>query len=317
MALTIGSITKKIKSNQQNVKITLNVNPEFEQTNVIKKRLKQNLNKLVNEETNIDSGDIIFKEGEVINIPKKIDDLFDNLLYDNYYLYGISINNLSFLNSLLYVIHKDFKFKDTNSQNKFSEQLKINIIKELDVFFKDKKYSKLNFKKAEMTSNIENNNFENSLLHYLSDMYNINLIVLDYYKFSYYCGNNYDSDNNNVIIIKYNDIYLPLIHIFGEYPDNLIYKCIINKLKVNNLSSSTKSDAESIKEEASSTKLEVASIKENACVDEETTKTSLKLKGISSYKLSDLQQLAKDNNIDILTIQGKKKTKLMLYNELN
>ena len=67
MALTIGSITKKIKSNQQNVKITLNVNPEFEQTNVIKKRLKQNLNKLVNEETNIDSGDIIVQRSLIID----------------------------------------------------------------------------------------------------------------------------------------------------------------------------------------------------------------------------------------------------------
>ena len=42
MSITIGNITKKIKSNQQNVKINLVVNPEFEQTNVIKKRKKQN-----------------------------------------------------------------------------------------------------------------------------------------------------------------------------------------------------------------------------------------------------------------------------------
>ena len=39
------NITKKIKSNQQNVKINLVVNPEFEQTNIIRKRKKQNLRK--------------------------------------------------------------------------------------------------------------------------------------------------------------------------------------------------------------------------------------------------------------------------------
>ena len=67
-----------------------------------------------------------------------------------------------------------------------------------------------------MIDNIENNKFENSELHYLSDYYNINVIVLNRYKFIYYRGDNYNSDNKNIIIIKYNDIYLPLIHIFGE-----------------------------------------------------------------------------------------------------
>ena len=101
MSVTIGNITKKIKSNQQNVKINLVVNPEFEQTNVIRKRKKQNLDKLkVEEKADTELGDIIYRENEVINIPKKLDDLFDNLLCDNYYLYGISINSASFLHSL-------------------------------------------------------------------------------------------------------------------------------------------------------------------------------------------------------------------------
>ena len=312
MSITIGNITKKIKSNQQNVKINLVVNPEFEQTNVIRKRTKQNLDKLkVEEKTDTELGDIIFRENEVINIPKKLDDLFDNLLCDNYYLYGISINSSSFLHSLLYILHKEFKFKDHKDQVKFSTQLKEDLVKELDEYFKKNKYGKLGFNKTNMLNNIENNNFESAELHYLSDYYNINTIVLDYYKFIYYRGENYNSDNNNIIIIKYNDIYLPLIHIFGEHPDNLIYKCIVNKLKINNLKKKTVPDAEATVEVTKEATVEA----EGEATAEAKEKVSLKLKAISAYKLNDLQKLAEEHNIPI-TIGGKKQTKQQLYNKL-
>ena len=36
MSVTIGNITQRIKSNKQNIKINLTVNPEFEQQNKIK-----------------------------------------------------------------------------------------------------------------------------------------------------------------------------------------------------------------------------------------------------------------------------------------
>ena len=321
MSITIGNITKKIKSNQQNVKINLVINPEFEQTNVIRKRTKQNLDKLkVEEKKDTELGDIIFRENEVINIPKKLDDLFDNLLCDNYYLYGISINSSSFLHSLLYILHKEFKFKDHKDQVKFSTQLKEDLVKELDEYFKNNKYGKLGFNKTSMLNNIENNNFESAELHYLSDYYNINTIVLDYYKFIYYRGENYNSDNNNIIIIKYNDIYLPLIHIFGEHPDNLIYKCIVNKLKINNLKKKTVPEAEETSKvdgEVEAT-LEAGEAEETSKVEVESEAEetpSLKLRAISAYKLNDLQKLAEEHNIPI-TLGGKKQTKQQLYNKL-
>jgi hypothetical protein len=304
MSLTIGNITKRIKSNKQNIKISLNVNPEFEQSNTIKKRIKQNLDNLKDESTvnDIDQGDIVYNENEVINIPKKLDNLFDNLLCDNYYLYGISINSVSFINSLLYILLSDFKFKNNAEQQKFSQQLKENLINELGNYFKKNKYSKMNFKKNEMESNIENNIFQSSELHYLADYYNINLVVLDYYKFSYYSGNNYDENNNNIIIIKYNDIYLPLIHIFGESPDNLIYKCIINKLKINNL----EHDEETLEPTLDLTEQ----------VSTEPNKKKLELKAMSSYKLNELQDLCKTHNLSLTLENGKKKTKKQLYEGL-
>jgi hypothetical protein len=339
MSVSIGDITKRVKSNKQNIKINLNVNPEFEQTNVIKKRAKQNLDKLTKEDDTDgnDVGDIIYNENEVINIPKKLDNLFDNLLYDNYYLYGISISDYSFLNSLLYVLLSDFKFKNTNDQGKVSFQLKTNLLNELPDYFKKNKYGKMLFKKTEMEDNIEKNLFESAELHYLSDYYNINLVVLDYYKFTYHAGN-YNEDNKNIIIVKYNEIYLPLIHIFGEYPGNLIYKCIINKLKINNLSQDSSAEAV-VEAELSFNKVAVPPppyiepgaavavvgvgaeavepVEEvEAVVAVEPVEAPIKLKGYSAYKLNELQELAVKHNINIKLDNDKKKTKKQLYDDL-
>ena len=192
MSVTIGNITSRVKSNKQNIKIQLDVNPDFEQSTIIKKRVKQHTDKLIVEQNIEEHGDIIYNENEVINIPKKLDNLFDNLLCDNYYLYGISIHSVSFINSLLYIILSDFKFKNNGEQTTFSVQLKENLINDIGIYFKKNKYSNNGFKKSLMEENIENNIFECAELHYISDYYNINLVVLDYYKFTYYSGSNYN-----------------------------------------------------------------------------------------------------------------------------
>ena len=309
MSISIGNITKRIKSNKQNIKINLDVNSDFEQNSIIKKRIKQNLELLKKDDINdSNKGDIIYNDSEVINIPKKLDELFDNLLCDNYYLYGISINNVSFINSLLYILLSDFKFKNSKDQQQFSIQLKNNLLKELSTYFKNNKYSKLNYKKQSMEDNIENNLFENAELHYISDYYSINLIVLDYYKFTYYTGGNYNEDNNNIIIVKYNDIYLPIIHIFGESPSNLIYKCIINKLKINNLTQNLSEEKLVVEEDSS---------KENDILVKSDEKIKFKLKALSSYKLIDLQDMCKEKEISLLNNNGKNKTKKQLYDSLD
>ena len=309
MSISIGNITKRIKSNKQNIKINLDVNSDFEQNSIIKKRIKQNLELLKKDDINdSNKGDIIYNDSEVINIPKKLDELFDNLLCDNYYLYGISINNVSFINSLLYILLSDFKFKNSKDQQQFSIQLKNNLLKELSTYFKNNKYSKLNYKKQSMEDNIENNLFENAELHYISDYYSINLIVLDYYKFTYYTGGNYNEDNNNIIIVKYNDIYLPMIHIFGESPSNLIYKCIINKLKINNLTQNLSEEKLVVEEDSS---------KEKDILVKSDEKIKFKLKALSSYKLIDLQDMCKEKEISLLNNNGKNKTKKQLYDSLD
>jgi hypothetical protein len=308
MSITIGNVTKRLKSNKQNIKIKLNVNSEFEQNNVIKKRTKQNVDILKKDDSSDNSnGDIMYNDSEVINIPKKLDDLFDNLLCDNYYLYGISINNVSFINSLLYILLTDFKFKNSKDQQQFSIQLKINLLNELPTYFKNNKYSKLNYKKQSIEDNIENNMFENAEIHYLSDYYSINLIVLDYYKFTYYTGENYKEDRTNIIIVKYNDIYLPMIHIFGESPSNLIYKCIINKLKINNLTHASINDtvanvavANVAVANVAVANVAVANTVEDNVASETFDNEKIKLKGFSAYKLPELLDLANKYKISIV-----------------
>ena len=154
-----------------------------------------------------------------------------------------------------------------------------------------------------MIDNIENGIWENPEIHYLSDYYNINLIIIDYYKFTYHSGQNYNEQNNNVIIVKYNDIYLPFIHIFGEYPSNLIYKCIVNKLKINNLNETAKDVVQNQNIEK--------------CNKHDSCQKGVVLKAISSYKLDELQNLAKLNNISIQRENGKNKTKKQLYDNIS
>ena len=61
------------------------------------------------------------------------------------------------------------------------------------------------------------NSVDNSIISYLSDYYKINIIILDYYKMNYITGSSFNEDKNNIIIIKNNTYYLPLIHIFKEF----------------------------------------------------------------------------------------------------
>lgn len=292
--ITIGTVTKLVKNNKQSVKITLNTIKEFEQSNTIKKKQREKSVVTESVSDNLENvEDIMFKENEIINIPKKLDNLTDNLLGDNFYLYG-TMESSNLLSSLLYILHKDFKFKSTQDQLKFSNQLSLNLINDLGKHFKAKKYNQKQFSLKTMTEDLEKKNFSQSIIHYLSDYYDINLLVFDYYNMKYISGLDYNEQKNNVIIVKYKTHYLPVIHIFGEYPENLIYKSFVNKLKI-----------------AESTKVEPIESKE---VTSESPKKQ-SLKHVRHYKLGQLKEMAKEYKIDF-TKDNKNKTKQQLYDEI-
>lgn len=302
-------ITKLIKNNEQNIEINLNTDPRFEQTTDFKTfnrpeqvvNTESNTSNTSTSNTSTSNNEIIYIENGIINIPKNLNDIFDDLISDDYYLFGVSKTN-SFLMSLLYIISSDFKYKKENKKS-FVELLIENLIKNLPEYFKQNKYSSMDFSRTKMMEQLKQNEIDNAIIYYISDYYNINLIVLNYNKMTYVTGKDYKEDNKNVIIINnYND-YIPLLHIYGECPNNLIYKSIINKLEIQN-------------------KLDNAQVSTstNPATNPATNGqagSSIKLKAITSYKLKDLQTMALSRNINIkLENTIKNKTKKQLYEEL-
>ena len=202
---------------------------------------------------------------------------------------------------MLYVISKDFKLKPFDKQQAFTSELLSLLIKELPSYHRKNKYAMYGYKLSSIEEGLTNNVITSGVLNYISDYYNINIIVLDYNKERYIIGKEYNDSLNekNVILILNEGIYLPLVNMFGELPTKLLYKCIINKITIDK--SNTVENVE--------TKI----------LDSSNKKNSLSLKAVSSYKVSDLQTLASQHNIPITTeIDGKtkNKTKQKLYNDL-
>ena len=90
------------------------------------------------------------------------------------------------------------------------------------------------YKLSSIEDSLNQNNINSGVLNYISDYYNINIIVLDYNKERYMIGKEYNDSLNekNVILILNEGIYLPLVNMFGELPTKLLYKCIINKITI-------------------------------------------------------------------------------------
>ena len=106
-------------------------------------------------------------------------------------------------------------------------------------------------------------------------------------------------NEKNVIIILNEGIYLPLVNMFGELPTKLLYKCIVNKITIDKSNTTENLDIK--------------------ILDSSNKKNTLNLKAVSGYKLSDLQNIAGENNVSITEVidgKTKNKTKQKLYSEL-
>ena len=300
---TISQVTKCVKRNKQNIKINLNSHDEFTQglKFVVYREKKEGSDEIKTISSNIlnDTSSVInYNFNEIIDIPTKMETIFDNQLGSNYYLFGVNKEN-SFLISLLYVFSKEFKLKTQDKQLAFSRELCELLINDLPSYFKNNKYSNYGFKLSSISENLDNNIIDEGVLRYLYDYYNINIIVLDYNNEKYLVGSDYNNNFNekNVIIIKNENNYLPLVNMFGSMPSKLLYKCILNKLKIN----------------------KEINIVETKMIDNTNKYNKLSLKALSSYKLGMLQSISKENSISIceeINGKSKNKTKQQLYNEL-
>ena len=141
---TISQVTKCVKRNKQNIKINLNVCQEFTQgfEFVVYREKKETNDEIKTISSNIlnDTSSVInYNFNEIIDIPKKLETIFDNQLGSNYYLFGVNKEN-SFLISLLYFISKEFKLKPQDKQLVFSKELMELLINELPSYFRNHKY---------------------------------------------------------------------------------------------------------------------------------------------------------------------------------
>jgi hypothetical protein len=320
---TISQITKCIKKNMHNVQISLKVNPEFEQGTDFKvyRDLKEVAieTSIASKSINEDKLSLVYKNNQVIDIPKKLNDNFDNKLDTNYYIFGVPKED-SFFHSMLYIVSKDFKLKPEDVRLNYIKTLKETMTSKVSFLFKNGGYSKYEYKRNQILENIENtDHVSEGLICLASDYFGVNLVILNYDNDKYWLGKEYNDDINekNVVIIFSKGVYLPLIHIYGEFPDNFIYKCIVNRFKLyKKLATQT---------ELSVVEQEVAVTKEEPIVEvpkpgSPVLAKNIVLKGFSGYKLSDLVSLAEENGISPThDVNGKQKpkTKRAIYDELS
>ena len=182
---TISQVTKCIKRNKQNIKINLTTHDEITQGYefVVKKKKKEGSDEIKTISSNIlnDTSSVInYNFNEIIDIPKKMETIFDNQLGSNYYLFGVNKEN-SFIISLLYVISKEFKLKPQDKQLAFSKELCELLVNELPSYFKNNKYSNYGFKMSSISENLRNDIIDEGVLRYLYDYYNINIISIILY----------------------------------------------------------------------------------------------------------------------------------------
>lgn len=334
---TISQITKCLKNNKHNVKINLNVISQFEQGTefpIYREPKKVEIEtSLASKSVNEDKTSLIYNYNQIINIPKKLNEGFDNKLDLNYYIFGVPQKD-SFFHSLLYVVSKDFKLKKEDVRLDYVTTLKQTMLERLPKLFRDNKYSKYDYKRTQIADNFDDtSNISEGLMCLASDYFGINLIILNYDTDKYWLGKEYDETLNekNVVLVYSNGVYLPVIHIYGEFPDNFIYKCVLNRFKIyRKLATNTELsvvEQETVKPvvvEPDVQEPEVIAPKPGSPVLVETPPPQEKpqLRGFSGYKLPELRELATKfginlQNIDTKTNKSKPKTKKQLYDELS
>lgn len=294
--VTLNDVTKAVKKNNKKIDINLNINEEFLQQNiipqcVIEKYVEEKViekKKNTNNTESIESDFMIYKENEIINISDNLSDILD---LNEFYSFGVSYKN-SIIHSILYVFDNEFKLNDENTKNKFINELIINLIENLDDYFKKNEYSKKGLKKAKMLNILKKNSIDNSLICYLSDYLQLNVIIIDSQEPHYELYNDYNSSLKSIILIKTKDIYLPIIHLQNKEIDNKLIMNIFSKYKLKS---------------------------NKIIINDNDLLIDGKLKSLTQYNLAEIHRLSELNELSItynIDDKIKKKTKQKLYEEL-
>lgn len=212
--ITLNDINKHIKT-VKNIEIKLDVNSDFEQTYAIPKKIG-NYTKVESQQNDPKEKKKTYNPGDIIEIPES---LTKHCNLDNFYIFGVSYK-FNLIESIFYNIDPKFKFE--------SDTKKGEIVSE----FKDLLKQNINHltasKKAKMVKHIDTNTFNNEYIDLCVNYFNgtgndnegkLNIICLDVDDNKKYCVNQLSGTDNNIVIIKLYEKYLPLMHMFGESPN--------------------------------------------------------------------------------------------------
>lgn len=299
MALSISDIQDSILKNNKKVEINLDQKSRFIQSiskNVTSMITDKNQESLSQKPISLDisvpkeNDKYYFKtlNGVVSDLPKFLNDLLES---NDYYCLGIRNNN-QFLESLLYILDKNYKLlsetdKDIKIQNIFGD-----LIDNLEDYYKKFNYKSKKINKQELTDSTLSRNYKsNNLRRYILDYLEINCITLDLNEMCYKYLNNVNKLNPLGILIAQNKSFLPILNSYGKNLDTDVIE------KINNTF-------------VNKTEIDLSSV----------DTSDKKLLHIRNYKIADLQKLAEENGINLsVTVnnKSKKKTKQELYDEIN
>ena len=182
----------------------------------------------------------------------------------------------------LILLNYDYNSVLNENTNIYIDQRKIKIASEIDEntdkYYDKFKYSKT-FKKSLIQQGLQQKNTLSTII-YLSDLYNLSIIIFDRYNNKYY---DLSSKNKDIFYVQY---YNKMWSIF-ETDKTIHFEESIGGLE----------------------NMLLCNIKLNDIYQKY-------LKAISNYKLEDLHKIAEENKID-LKYCNKKKTKKMLYDQIN
>ena len=332
--ITLNKVTKTVKSNKKKISLNLEIDESFEQSIKIPIIERPNIeiidsevskDKISSEETkdthtysDKQQNSIEYKYDELINLPDSCNQYIDLNIF---YSFGVGDKNC-IIESVLYIIDKNYKLlKDVDKINTISTL--INLLKEnLEKYYKENQYSKKGVKKIDLFNQLHNNTFNEQLLTYLSDYFNINIIILDVIRQNYKLKNIYDSKRKNVVLINHENIHLPLVHIYGELVSYDMINSIMNNFKLIDSKYFTEQNSENMQDAEPEPEPDAEINTKNDEIIDTTSSiyNSNNLKNIRTYSLKELQDLSTQYKVNLnVTLDSgktKKKTKLQLYNEL-
>lgn len=290
MALNLSVIENSVKKNNKCLEISLDENEKFVQKVVtnIEKIIET---KKINNETKPISIDICenidtkqkyyfsYKHDDVSDLPQFFNDLLQS---NDYYVLGLKKEN-QFINALLCITDPDFKLLSDSNKNLKIDSLFENLFNNLESYYKNFNYKQKKIPKKELNDDVISRNLES--VHFqrlISDFLEINCVELNFNTMSYKYLNDNKMDEDLIILVKQNKTYLPILNSYNKQLGLDIMKKINTQF---------------------------------------TNKTEIQLSNslqhIRNYKLKDLQNLAEKNNITLsFDLNGKKKTKQQLYDEL-